>query len=177
MSASIPERARWAVEVLDPGADEHLLEIGCGPGAAAELVCARLDAGRLLAIDRSAVAVQRTLRRNAAHMDAGRLEVRQCALDALDVAPGRLDAVFSVDVNLFWTRDPAAELAVLARALRPGGRLLILYGASGPTTGDRVISPITAALEAHGFTGVTPLDDPRGAGLSSTKPGERPARP
>jgi trans-aconitate methyltransferase len=34
---------------------ERLLEIGCGSGVAAALVCARLDDGRLLAIDRSPV--------------------------------------------------------------------------------------------------------------------------
>lgn len=41
------------------------MELGCGPGVAAALVCRQLETGHLLAIDRSAVAVSRTAQRNA----------------------------------------------------------------------------------------------------------------
>ena len=32
----VPERIRWAVRTMAPGPDDHLLEIGCGPGVAVE---------------------------------------------------------------------------------------------------------------------------------------------
>jgi protein-L-isoaspartate O-methyltransferase len=35
----IQERIRWAVETLDPGPTDHVLEVGCGPGVAAAPIC------------------------------------------------------------------------------------------------------------------------------------------
>ena len=149
----MPARGRGAVELLAPAPDERLLEIGCGPGAAAELVCARLDRGHLLAVDRSPVAVARTERRCAPHVAGGRLTVLPCALADLVVPDGHLDAAFAVDVNLFWTGPAVRELDLLRAALRPGGRLLLLWG-TGPTAADRVTSTVAAALTGSGFDDV-----------------------
>jgi SAM-dependent methyltransferase len=150
----VPDRVRWAVAVLDPAPSDRILEIGCGPGVAAGLMCERLRTGLLVAVDRSAVATRRTAARNAVHVTDGRLEVRTAALETLDVQAGSFDAAFSIDVNLFWTRLPTRELEILARALRPGGALHVCYGAAGPTSAERMLTPIAEALRAHGFTGV-----------------------
>ncbi|RSM84887.1 class I SAM-dependent methyltransferase [Kibdelosporangium aridum] len=149
----VPDRVRWALSVVDPGPADRVLEVGCGPGVAAALVCERLETGHLLAIDRSPVAVRRTVERNSSHVDSGRVEVRQSTLDGLDVPAGSLDKAFCVNVNLFWVQDPAVELAVLREALRPGGILYILYG-DGPTGEDRVTPVISDALRRNGFADV-----------------------
>ena len=158
------------MEVLDPGPAEAVLEIGCGPGVAAALVCERLGTGQLLALDRSPVAVARTAARNAAHVAAGRLEVRQGELAALTAPMRSLDSAFALNVNLFWVHDPGAELAVLRRALRPGGVLRVLYGVAGPTGTERVTAAAAAALGAHGFTEVAVIEDPCGLGVSGRVP-------
>lgn len=150
----VPDRVRWAVEVLDPRPGQRILEAGCGPGAAAELICPRLAGGRMLALDRSAVAVRRTTERNAGHVASGALVVRRADLAELtdtDAPPGSLDAAFTVNVNLFWTRDPGPELTVLRRALRPGGLLHVLYGGAPPGGTGRVLSAVRDALRTHGF--------------------------
>jgi SAM-dependent methyltransferase len=167
---AVPHRIRWAVDVLDPGPDDRLLEIGCGPGVAAALVCERLRGGRLLAVDRSAVAVRRTAERNAAHVAAGRLEVRESSLSGLEVPPRSLDAALAVNVNVFWTTGAAAELAVLLAALRPGGAVHLLWGGGGPTSGDRITRPVAAALAAAGFAGVRPVTGDAGLGVSAVRP-------
>jgi SAM-dependent methyltransferase len=141
---------RWAVELIDPAPDARVLEIGCGPGAAAELVCSRLTTGQLIACDRSATAVRRTDERNAEHVRAGRLSVRQAECAALELPPGSLDVAFAMNVNLFWVRDPARELAVLAAALRPGGALHLLWDGT-PTTPEKVVEPVLRALDAGGY--------------------------
>ncbi|MGY1604267.1 class I SAM-dependent methyltransferase [Geodermatophilus sp. SYSU D00815] len=161
----VPARVRWAVQLLDPRPDDVVLEVGCGPGVAADLVCRRLTTGRVVAVDRSAVAVERTARRNAAHVEAGRLTVVRATLAGLQLPAHGVDRAFCVDVNLFWTGDAAAELAVLRHVLRPGGLLLVLYGAGGPTRADRVTGAVTAALERHGFTGVARVGSADGVGV------------
>ena len=80
---TIPARIRWAVDFMDVQPNDHILEIGCGPGAAAELICSRLETGRLFAIDRSESGVDRTRRRCAKFVEAGRLTVRQIDLATL----------------------------------------------------------------------------------------------
>lgn len=164
---TVPDRISWAVDVVDPGPADRLLEFGCGPGVAAELVCARLTDGRLLAMDRSAVAVERTTRRNAEHVRAGRLDVRECALADLRLPAGSLDQAFGVNVNVFWTGSAAAELVVLRAALRPGGRLSVLYG-TGPTGPDRVTAVVADHLRTSGFTGIEILRSPHGTGITGT---------
>ncbi|MCE7011410.1 class I SAM-dependent methyltransferase [Kibdelosporangium philippinense] len=152
----VPDRVRWALSVVDPGPADRVLEIGCGPGVAAALVCSLLETGHLLAIDRSAVAVRRTAERNASYVDSGRLSVKQVSLGELSLPPASLDKAFCVNVNLFWVGNPAAELAVLRKALRQGGQLYILYG-DGPTKHDRVTPMIADALRDNGFTQVEVL--------------------
>lgn len=125
---------------------------------AAALVCERLTAGRLLAVDRSSVAIERTAERNAEHLASGRLDLLQSPLDALTVAPSSIDTAFAINVNLFWVASPRRELAVLRQALRPGGTLHVLYGAAGPADADRVTGTVSAALRAHGFTHVAITD-------------------
>lgn len=132
-ASAIPDRAAWAVDQLHLGPEDRVLEIGGGPGAAAELVCRRLPHGFLLGIDRSPVAIERSRKRNQLCIDAGRLELRRGAVSDLAVPDASFDVVFSLNVNLFWTGPAQRELDLLHRALRPGGRLHIQYG---PAPGD-----------------------------------------
>ncbi|HLL65070.1 MAG TPA: class I SAM-dependent methyltransferase [Micromonosporaceae bacterium] len=157
--------------MLDPDPADQILEIGCGPGVAAGLVCERLSTGQLLAIDRSAVAIGRAGQRNATHVAAGRLTLRQSTLAGLSVPPDSLDKAFAIDVNLFWVGDPDPELDVLRRVLRPGAVLQIGYGASGPTGPARVLDTVSAALRAQGFTDVTAIVDSAGFGITARAPG------
>lgn len=168
-----PARLRWAVDRLALRGDEHVLEVGGGPGVSAALICARLTTGHLLAVDRSATAARATAGRNAAHVDAGRLTVRCSALADLD-APGAPDAdvdvVLAVDVNVFWTGAAGAELSVLHRVLRPGGRLHLLWGAGAPTPRERILPRVRSAVEAAGFVEVTVVDDGPGFGVTARRP-------
>jgi SAM-dependent methyltransferase len=152
-------RIRWAVDTLDPGPDDLLLEIGCGPGVAVSAVCERLAGGRIVAIDRSATAIGRAERRNAEQVAAGRAVLRVAALEELepaDVLRGRerFDKVFAMNVNLFWVRSPRPELDLIRRLLGPGGALYLFYGydgASQPAGAARVPGALTGHLTEAGF--------------------------
>jgi hypothetical protein len=88
-----------------------------------------------------------------------------------------LDKAFAVDVNLFWVRDPAAELQVLRGVLRPGGLLHVLYGSGGLTSADRIIDPIATALRAQGYTDVRAVGSEAGIGvIGVAHVDQRPAR-
>ena len=148
---TIPARIRWAVEVMDLQPSDHVLEIGCGPGAGAELICSKLDTGKLFAIDRSESGVDRTKRRNAGHVESGRLTVRQIDLATLRVPVKRLNKVFAFNVNLFWVREAADEIALLHERLLPGGAVHLFYEANRAELVPTIVQKASAHLVAGGF--------------------------
>ena len=148
---SIPVRIRWAVDFMDVQPSDHVLEIGCGPGAAAELICSRLESGRLFAIDRSESGVDRTKRRNAKSIEEGKLTVRQIDLATLRVPVKRLHKVFAFNVNLFWVRKCDDEVALLHERVLPGGAVYLFYEANRPELVPNVVTKASKALTDGGF--------------------------
>jgi trans-aconitate methyltransferase len=148
---TIPPRIRWAVELMDVQPSDHVLEIGCGPGAGAELILSRLDTGKLFAIDRSESGVDRTKRRNAKAVEAGKLTVRQIDLATLRVPVKRLNKIFAFNVNLFWVRGARDEVALLHERLLPGGAVYLFYEANRAELVPTIVEKTSAALVAGGF--------------------------
>ena len=151
VARTIPARIRWAVDFIDVQPSDHILEIGCGPGHAAELICSRLETGRLFAIDRSESGVDRTKRRCAAYLESGRLTVRQIDLATLRVPVRRLNKVFAFNVNLFWVRRCDNEVALLHDRVLPGGTVSLFYEAARPEQLPDVVAKASAALTKGGF--------------------------
>jgi SAM-dependent methyltransferase len=108
----------------------RVLEIGCGPGAAAREVARRIGDGHILAIDRSAKAIAQAEAACAAEIASGRLSLRQTAAEDFVLEPGEApyDIAFACRVGALDGRHPEAGRKALARiraALKPGGRLHI----------------------------------------------------
>ncbi len=120
------ERLRAVVDKLDIRPDERVLEIGCGHGVAATLVCERLEEGHLTAVDRSAKMIQAATRRNAAYVEAGRAEFLVASLEDLDLGDRRFDKIFAVRVGLFH-RDPERARRLVERWLAPGGEVFTFF--------------------------------------------------
>jgi trans-aconitate methyltransferase len=148
---TIPARIRWAVDVMDVGPADNILEIGCGPGAGAELICQRLETGKLFAIDRSESGVDRTKRRCRQYVEAGRLTVRQIDLATLRVPVRRLHKVFAFNVNLFWVRSCTDEVALLHERVVPGGAVYLFYEANRAELVPNMVEKASAALTDGGF--------------------------
>jgi cyclopropane fatty-acyl-phospholipid synthase-like methyltransferase len=124
-----PRLAR-IVDALPLTPDMRVLEIGCGPGAAARAVAARLATGHILAIDRSAKAIAQAEASSAAEIASGRMSVRRAAIEEFAREPGEapFDLVFAVRVGALDGRHPDAgrrAIGRIAAALAPGGRLFV----------------------------------------------------
>jgi ubiquinone/menaquinone biosynthesis C-methylase UbiE len=126
----VSERLRRVVDRLGIQPDDRVLEIGCGHGVAATMVCERLETGRLTAIDRSRKMVEAAARRNAAHVEAGRAEFLVATLEDADLGERRFDKIFAVRVGLFH-REPALARALAERWLAPGGKVLAVFDEPG----------------------------------------------
>lgn len=127
------ERLRSVVEQLDIRPDDRVLEIGCGHGVAATLVCERLEEGYLTAVDRSAKMIQAATCRNAVYIEAGRTEFLVATLENLDLEDRRFDKIFAVRVGLFH-RDPERARSIVEKWLVPGGAVFVFFDPpSGPS--------------------------------------------
>jgi ubiquinone/menaquinone biosynthesis C-methylase UbiE len=95
-------------------------DLGCGTGQVAQSLAPFVR--RVVAVDSSAAML------DAARVRLGGLpnvETRAGELESLPVADGELDAAIAFLV-LHYVAEPAEALAEAARALRPGGRLLVV---------------------------------------------------
>lgn len=119
-------RLRHIVEQLDVQPDDQVLEIGCGHGVAATLVCERLEGGHLTAVDRSEKMIRAAKRRNGPHVEAGRAEFLVAHLEDLDLGDRLFDKVFAVRVGLFQ-REPERARGLAERWLAPGGELFVFF--------------------------------------------------
>ena len=95
-------------------------DLGCGTGQFAAVVAPFVR--RVIAVDQSR-AMLASARRRLAGLD--NVELRPGELEALPVEDGELDAAALILV-LHYAVDPSRTLAEARRALRPGGRLLVV---------------------------------------------------
>jgi ubiquinone/menaquinone biosynthesis C-methylase UbiE len=119
------ERLRSIVERMRIRPDDDVLEIGCGHGVAATMVCGKLGSGHLVAIDRSRKMIEASIRRNKEYVDVGKAEFH--VADVLSFDPGirRFDKIFAVRVALLH-RDAAAR-NVIEKWLKPHGKIFLVY--------------------------------------------------
>jgi ubiquinone/menaquinone biosynthesis C-methylase UbiE len=124
--AAVTGRLQAVVDRLGIRPGDRVLEIGCGHGVAATLVCERLDGGRLTAIDRSPKMIEAARRRNLAYVEAGTAEFLVARLEELDLGARRFDTIFAVRVGLFH-REPDRAHALAERWLAPGGTVHAVF--------------------------------------------------
>ncbi len=132
------ERLRKVVERLDIRPDDRILEIGCGHGVAATLVCEKLGEGNLTAIDRSEKMIEAAKHRNESFIESGKAEFIIADLENLDVlGDRRFDKIFAVRVGLFH-REPDRARRFAEGWLAPGGEIFAFFD---PPTNKRKGGP------------------------------------
>jgi ubiquinone/menaquinone biosynthesis C-methylase UbiE/DNA-binding MarR family transcriptional regulator len=103
--------------LLDPA--WTVADLGCGTGQLTQLLAPFVH--RVVAVDASA-AMLRTARTRVG--DLANVEIRRGELESLPIEDQTLDGAFLVLV-LPYVAEPVQVIAEAARALRPGGRLLV----------------------------------------------------
>lgn len=150
----------YAIEQLEIGRADRVLEIGFGGGATLPLLLGA--AGFVAGLDRSRTMVEAARTRHAGSVEAGRLDIREGLVEAMPFADASFDRVLTVNTVYFW-RSLAAGFAEIHRVLAPGGRVAVGFlprermaplGMPADIFTMRTPDEVAAALGASGFTHV-----------------------
>ncbi|TAJ68745.1 MAG: class I SAM-dependent methyltransferase [Phenylobacterium sp.] len=163
--AFIMARETWAqnlraIAALRVREDDQVLDVGCGPGRALAALAAKAPRGRVVGADPSEVMAEVALARNRGLVRSGRVDVAIAEVAALPFAAACFDKVLCVHVVYFWP-DLDAALRELARVIKPGGRMALVFRTSADTPAVesfpsevyrfRALLEVESAAERAGF--------------------------
>ena len=152
------ERVAWAIQQLDIQPDDHVLEIGYGPGLGIEQ--AAQQAAHVAGLDVSEIMLNQARRRNAVKLNTGNVDLRQGNVRQLLFADQCFDKVFAINSFHIWP-DVQAGLVEIERVLKPGGTIAIIEQPPERVTEDSVIrqrgEAIGQALIEAGFEQTEPI--------------------
>ena len=114
-----------AMDVLNPRAGEHIIDIGCGCGQTSLVLAARVGhMGSVMGVDISKPMLEVAINRPRPASDL-RVAFRQLDAQTGDLGHGIFDAAFSRFGVMFFS-DPVAAFANIRGSLKPGGRLVFV---------------------------------------------------
>lgn len=168
--AALASGLAGGLEELGLGADEAVLDVGCGTGNLTAALLARLGPnGRVVAFDLAPAMLEVARAKNR---DDSRVRWLDADAERLPLAAASFDRVICFSV---WPHfdDPAAAALELARVLRVGGRLHVwhlasrarinaIHAAASHAVQHDLLAPgseVAAVLEAAGLTPVQVVDD------------------
>lgn len=150
-----------ALECVSLERQDWVLEVGFGGGGLLRSLLLGTR-GEVFGADLSDTLIARARDRFARDVRRGRLHLLRASVEALPLPPETVTRAVSVNSLYFWT-DPAAAFAELARVMKPGGRLAIVFEPAaelrkwpGHRFGFKLFEPaeVKALMEAAGFTEV-----------------------
>lgn len=125
-NTKLSPRLRAIVDALPLEPGMRVLEIGCGPGAAAREIAKRIGNGHILAIDRSEKAIRQAVKNSQDEMESGALSFHQIAIENFESEPEEelFDMAFAIRVGALDGRHPKTGIKAFPRikkALKQGG--------------------------------------------------------
>lgn len=162
--AFIMARETWAqnqraIAALDVQNGETVLDIGCGHGRSLGALSQMTPEGLVVGVDPSELMAEIAANRVKQLIRAGRADVAVAPVENLPFVDGSFDKALCVHVLYFWPHvEPA--LAEIARVLKPGGRLALLFRTSASRASANFppevyrfhsLEEVTGALAAAGL--------------------------
>jgi ubiquinone/menaquinone biosynthesis C-methylase UbiE len=145
-----------AMNALNVDQSDQILDLGCGHGRSLTELAARASTGRVVGVDPSELMVEIAAQRNRTLIEAARANVVLATAEALPFPDDIFDKVLCVHVLYFW-KELDISLREIARVLKPGGRLGLLFRTKADLVSVAsfppeiyhfpVLAEVTAALE------------------------------
>lgn len=111
-------------ETLELCIDDHILEIGFGPGALIHEMADIASNGLVEGVDFSHTMLKQASKLNAQHIANGRVRLHSGECSRLPFADDSFDKVCAVNTLYFWP-EPVVYLREILRVIKPGGKLVL----------------------------------------------------
>jgi SAM-dependent methyltransferase len=171
---------RATVDTVRAGPEDHVLEIGFGPGQAIELLVKRSAARWIAGVDPSDVMIDQATALNQDSIEAGRVALFRATAEQLPFPDGSFSKAFAINNFQIWS-SPQAGLVEVRRVLKPAGTLVLclrraakrphFWTSPGLTPAE--IDDVRRMLERNGFDQVRVVHRrlaPRTVCLLASKP-------
>jgi len=115
----------WGLSHLPISPDLTVLDIGCGGGAAAGLLAAKVSAGKVYGIDHSLDMVNLSKKVNKRLIEGNRVEIDYGSVSCLPYSDDMFDISTAFETMEFWP-SLSEDLKEVKRVLKPDGYLLLV---------------------------------------------------
>jgi len=115
----------WGLSHALIGKQDIILDVGCGGGRTVSKLAAIATQGKVYGIDHSTESVAVAMRTNKQWIEIARVEIREASVSRLPFSDGAFDLITAVETHFWWPALPT-DLREVLRALKPGGRLIII---------------------------------------------------
>jgi len=149
-----------AIEALAIGDNDHVLDVGCGHGRSLAELAKRASRGHVTGVDPSDLMAEIAVNRNRALVKVKKIDIVIATATDLPFAGSAFNKVLCVHVIYFW-KDLHAGFREIARVLKPGGRLAVVFRSSRRASAVSAFPPevytfpqleeVEATLAAAGF--------------------------
>ena len=102
-----------------------ILDVGCGGGATLQKLAAMATEGRVYGVDYASESVETSRAKNAALIQAGRVDVRQASVSQLPFADATFDLATAIETHYYWP-DLPKDILEVRRVLKPGGVFAVI---------------------------------------------------
>ena len=111
---------KWVVSLMDIKPDDHVLEIGFGPGTALQVVLEKTPTGHVAGIDISQLMIDQATQLNKKAVSEGRLDLRLGEAASMPWDANFFDKVLAINVIYLWP-NLASVFTEIIRVLKPNG--------------------------------------------------------
>jgi ubiquinone/menaquinone biosynthesis C-methylase UbiE len=138
------DAASQVIGVLDLQPDDRVVEIGFGPGVAIALLTERVSGGAIAGVDPSPDMLGQAQARNAAAIEAGKVDLRLGVVARLPFPDAAFDKAFTINSMQVWP-DAGAGLREIHRVLRRGGVIALAFTVNSGQARRGVAEMLSAA--------------------------------
>lgn len=118
------EKNKWTVSLLDIEKDDHVLEIGFGPGLGLHAVSKIVQEGKIVGIDYSEKMLKQAFKRNKVAIQNGQMELIQADVQNLPFFDFTFDKVFTINSIIFWDK-PIVALSAIREMMSENGIIAV----------------------------------------------------
>lgn len=125
MAKMYNDRLGWTVEMLNVRPQDHILEIGFGPGVALQKVSEWIEDGLVAGVDISRMMHRQASKRNKKAIREGQIKLELGSVHDMPFPDEQFDKVFAINSFHHWPQPQEKNLAEIRRVLKDRGVISI----------------------------------------------------